>query len=56
MRFFSAWPLIFHISPKCIGGLCWAITASDVAVEIDILFEENMDLGRKMFVIFTFVS
>lgn len=33
---------------RCIGGLCWAITASDVAVEIDILFEENMDLGRKI--------
>ena len=33
---------------RCIGGLCWAITASGVAVDVEILFEENMDLGRKV--------
>jgi hypothetical protein len=33
---------------KVIGGLCWAITASGIPVDVDILFEENLPLGKKI--------
>ena len=31
---------------KVVGGLCWAITASLVVVDVDILFEENATIGQ----------
>ena len=33
---------------KVIGGLCWCIAASGISVDVDILFEDNMALGRKV--------
>ena len=33
---------------RVIGGLCWSITSSGVAVDADILFRENMDIGQKV--------
>ena len=33
---------------KVIGGLCWSITAGGAQVDVDILFEENMALGKKV--------
>eukprot|EP00941_MAST-03F_sp_MAST-3F-sp1_P000363 g363.t1 len=33
---------------KIIGGLCWSISASGANVDVDILFEEDMPLGKKV--------
>ncbi len=33
---------------KVVGGLCWAITASGVAVDVDVLYDEDLSLGAKM--------
>lgn len=41
---------ISALSPfdRVIGGLVWSITASNVEVEVDIIFEENSTLGQKL--------
>jgi len=33
---------------KMLGGLAWCITASNVDVEVDLLFDEEMTLGQKI--------
>ena len=33
---------------KVVGGLCWAITSSGIAVEVDIFYDEELALGQKM--------
>jgi hypothetical protein len=33
---------------KVIGGLCWAIAACGIGVDVNFLFEENLPLGRKI--------
>lgn len=32
---------------KVVGGLCWAITGSGVAVNVDVLYDEDLPLGQK---------
>jgi hypothetical protein len=31
-----------------VGGMTWCITASNEDVDVDILFEENASIGKKM--------
>ena len=33
---------------KVIGGLCWCITLSGAALDVDILFQEDMSTGQKI--------
>ena len=33
---------------KIVGGMVWCITASNEDVDVDILFEENASIGKKM--------
>jgi len=33
---------------KVVGGLCWAITSSLIQVDVDILFEENATIGKRI--------
>ena len=33
---------------KVVGGLCWAITGSGVAVNVDVLYDEDLPLGAKI--------
>jgi len=33
---------------QVIGGLVWAITASNVDLDVDIVFQENSTIGQKM--------
>ena len=41
---------ISTLSPfdKVIGGLCWSITASGIAVDIDLLFQEELQIGQRI--------
>eukprot|EP00124_Ichthyophonus_hoferi_P000408 Ihof_evm1s15 gene=Ihof_evmTU1s15 len=41
---------ITTLSPfdKVVGGLAWAITASNVSVELDFLFQDDFDIGEKI--------
>ena len=45
---------ISKLSPfdKIIGGLTWCITSSNVDVDIDIFFQENAQIGKKMYGLF----
>ena len=33
---------------KVVGGLCWCITSSGIAVDVDIFYDEELALGQKM--------
>ena len=33
---------------KVVGGLCWSITSSGIAVDVDIFYDEELALGAKM--------
>jgi hypothetical protein len=33
---------------KVVGGLCWCITSSGIAVDVDIFYDEELSLGAKM--------
>lgn len=33
---------------KVVGGLCWCITSSGEAVDVDILFQENSTIGQRI--------
>ena len=33
---------------KVIGGLCWCITSSGIAVDVDVFYDEELALGQKM--------
>mmetsp|Transcript_5523 Transcript_5523/g.7608 ORF Transcript_5523/g.7608 Transcript_5523/m.7608 type:complete len:648 (-) Transcript_5523:168-2111(-) len=33
---------------KVIGGLCWCIASSGEALDIDILFQENLNIGKRI--------
>lgn len=33
---------------KVVGGLCWCITSSGIAVDVDVLYDEDQSLGQKM--------
>jgi hypothetical protein len=33
---------------KVVGGLCWAISASGVAVDVDVLYDDDLQLGQKV--------
>ena len=33
---------------KIVGGMVWCITAANEDVDVDILFEENASIGKKM--------
>ena len=46
--FFRASITKLSLFDRVIGGLCWCITSSGVAVDVDILFRENMDIGQKV--------
>lgn len=35
---------------KVVGGLCWCITSSGIAVDVDIFYDEELALGQKMYV------
>ncbi len=37
---------------KIIGGLAWCITASNVDVDIELFFDEDLQIGKKMCVSF----
>lgn len=41
---------IANLSPfdKVVGGMCWSITASNVVLSVDILFQENSTIGEKI--------
>jgi len=43
---------ISSLSPfdKVVGGLCWSISNSNVDVEVDINYQEDANIGQKMFV------
>jgi hypothetical protein len=36
---------------KVIGGLCWAITSSGVGVDIDLLFQEQLQIGTYIYIV-----
>lgn len=36
---------------KIVGGLSWCIELCDIDVDISLLFEENLTIGKKMWVI-----
>lgn len=36
---------------KLVGGLCWAISSSGAAVDVDLFYDEELALGAKMFVL-----
>ena len=46
--YFRAGITSLSLFDRVIGGLCWCITSSGVAVDVDILFRENMDIGQKV--------
>ena len=46
--FFRASITKLSLFDRVIGGLCWCVTSSGVAVDVDILFRENMDIGQKV--------
>jgi len=33
---------------KVVGGLCWAISAIGVLVDVDLYFQENLSVGAKI--------
>ena len=33
---------------KVVGGLCWAISSSGAAVDVDLFYDEELALGQKM--------
>ena len=33
---------------KLVGGLCWAISSSGAAVDVDLFYDEELALGAKM--------
>ena len=33
---------------KVVGGMCWCLSSSGAAVDVDIFYEDNPNLGRKM--------
>lgn len=33
---------------QVVGGLVWAITASNVELDVDIVFQENFSIGQRM--------
>ena len=33
---------------KVVGGLCWAISSSGAAVDVDLFYDEELSLGQKM--------
>lgn len=33
---------------KIVGGITWCLEACDVAVDVDLLFHENLTIGQKM--------
>lgn len=33
---------------KVVGGMCWSITSSGAAVDVDILYKEDLNLGQKI--------
>lgn len=35
---------------KIVGGLSWCIELCDIDVDINLLFEENLTIGKKMYV------
>ena len=35
---------------KIVGGLTWCITTCNFDVDVDLLFQENLNIGLKMFV------
>jgi pyrimidine deaminase RibD-like protein len=43
---------IATLSPfdKVIGGTCWCISNSNVDVDVDVSFQEDANIGQKMFV------
>lgn len=36
---------------KVVGGLCWCITSSGIAVDVDVFYDEDQTLGQKMCVV-----
>jgi len=39
---------IFIDDVQVIGGMTWAIEMSNVDVDVDLLFHENLSIGQKM--------
>lgn len=33
---------------KIVGGLVWCITLSSVSLDVDVIFQENLNIGEKM--------
>jgi len=42
---------ISGLSPfdKVVGGMAWSISASNVDVDVDVVFQENSSIGQKMY-------
>jgi hypothetical protein len=33
---------------KVVGGMTWCITSCDIDLDVDLLFQENSTIGKKM--------
>lgn len=38
------------VSRQIVGGMCWCLTSIGAAVDVDIFYTENPNLGQKMYV------
>lgn len=34
--------------PQVVGGMCWSLTSIGAAVDVDVFYNENLNLGQKM--------
>lgn len=41
-------PMYPPLPVQIVGGMTWCITASNEDVDVDVLFEENANIGAKM--------
>jgi len=39
---------MLHTVSQIVGGLCWSITASGSAVDVDLFYDDELNLGQKM--------
>ncbi len=53
-RFFGRFDV--SLCAQVVGGMCWSLTSIGAAVDVDVFYNENLNLGQKMCVPFCLAS